>query len=132
VTFPNGFQHQVAVQLDDFTKAGAPKILALFLSILTFVLYLRLIYLFNRGDGGRKRSFLAMFPQLPVEIYKEVIDNVDDFPISPEMRRLCGWSSWREESVCVSMTRVSETTFIYASIDYPLLVPHWTQVLTAP
>ena|SRR5882762_7087494 len=48
-----------------------------------------------------------------------------------KMRRLCGWSSWkRGKRLWSSMTRsLQKQHLIYASIDYPLLVPHWTQVL---
>ncbi|KIM72382.1 hypothetical protein PILCRDRAFT_99389 [Piloderma croceum F 1598] len=86
VTFPNVFQHQVQpFELEDRTKPGHRKILALFL----VDPHIRIISSANvpaqRKDWWAEEIRLSgIFPQLPAEIHQEVMDHVDGFPISLE------------------------------------------------
>jgi hypothetical protein len=115
VTFPNVFQHQVQpFKLDDSTKAGHRKILALFL----VDPHIRIISSANipvqqREWWAEEVRSLAMFPQLPIEIYKEVIDNVDDFPISPEDAKALRLELMEERKAFVVKhdQKFAETTF---------------------
>lgn len=86
MTFPNVFQHQVQpFELEDKTKPGHRKILALFL----VDPHIRIISSANvptqqKDWWAKEIRSLGIFSQLPAEIFQEVIDHVDDFPISLE------------------------------------------------
>jgi hypothetical protein len=83
VTFPNVFQHQVQpFELEDNTKPGHRKILALFL----VDPHIRIISSANvptqqKDWWAEEMRSLGIFSQLPAEIYQEVIHHVDGFPI---------------------------------------------------
>ena len=86
VTFPNVFQHQVQpFELDDWTKPGHRKILALFL----VDPHMRIISSANvpaqqKDWWADEMRSLGIFPSLPTELYQEVVNHVEDFPVSLE------------------------------------------------
>jgi hypothetical protein len=115
VTFPNVFQHQVQpFELEDQKKPGHRKILALFL----IDPHLRIISSANvpaqqRDWWAEEIRSLGVFPQLPVEIHKEVIDYVDDFPLSLEDANLLRLElmEGRKAFVVQHDQKFAETTF---------------------
>lgn len=87
ITFPNTFQHRVLpFKLEDPTKSGHRKILALFLVDPHIQIISSAHVPCQRRDWwaeelDRKH---ALPDRLPLEIKKEVMGYVDDFPISLE------------------------------------------------
>jgi hypothetical protein len=94
VTFPNVFQHQVQpFELEVKTKPGHRKILALFL----VDPHIRIISSANvptqqKDWWAEEMRSTGIFPQLPAEIYNEIVDCVEDFPVSLEDAKV-----WRLE-----------------------------------
>lgn len=86
ITFPNVLQHQVQpFRLQDASRPGHRKILALFLVDPN----IRVISTVNvppqqRGWWGEKIRSIGPMKDLPAELQDEVIEGVDDFPISME------------------------------------------------
>jgi len=83
LTFPNNFQHRVGpFSLADKTKPGHRKILALFL----VDPHIRIISTANvpcqRKDWwAQEFRAQGLFRKLPDELMKEIVDNVEDFPL---------------------------------------------------
>lgn len=87
VTFPNILQHRVLpFKLADPTKPGHRKTLALFLvDPHVQVISSTNVPCQRRDWWGEELERTRVFPiQLPLELKKEVVANVEDFPISLE------------------------------------------------
>ena len=115
MTFPNVFQHQVQpFKLEDSTKPGHRKILALFL----VDPHIRIISSANvpaqqKEWWAEEIRSTGIFPQLPAEIHKELIDHVQDFPISLEEAKTSRLELMEERKAFVVKhdQKLTETTF---------------------
>jgi hypothetical protein len=92
VTFPNILQHQVQpFQLDDSTKPGHRKILALFLVDPNMKIISTANVPCQRRDwwGQIMMSDAEGLGKLPLELREKVIQDVEDFPIDlPQAKKL--------------------------------------------
>lgn len=115
VTFPNLFQHKVQpFKLEDVTKHGHRKILALFL----VDPHIRIISSANvpaqqRDWWAEEVRLLGPFRRLPAEIYDEVMDHVADFPVSLEDAKTLRIELMEERKAFVGKhdRQVAQTTF---------------------
>jgi predicted RNA-binding protein YlqC (UPF0109 family) len=86
VTFPNIFQHRVEpFELEDKTKPGHRKFLVMFLVDPNIkIISSANVPCQQRAWWGEEMQTSKIFAKLPNEMVKEIVDHVEEFPISLE------------------------------------------------